>query len=147
MYVSNAMMSGTCWPVNLSKLSASTTGQALAKHCTRKRNGMCSSTKCAYAIVTTVCHAVAFSLQPHVQDDICCRQQFSHLLIVTTSAWIGSKAVFGESLLVGLLEALAGDVLLSVAGDLIGDLLPNKDSSTWLPFAIVRYLRKTKGSA
>lgn len=48
--------------------------------------------------------------------------------------------MFGDNLLVGLFTALPGEALLSEAEDLIGDLLPNNDSSTWLFLLIVRYL-------
>ena len=67
----------------------------------------------------------------------------SHLLTVTTSAWIGCRAVLVVSLLVGLLAAVTGNAFLSEETPLMGDLLPNKDSSTWLSFPTVRYLRAT----
>ena len=66
--------------------------------------------------------------------------QVTYLLIVTMSACIGCKAVLVVSLLVGLLAALAGEAFLSAAAALIGDVLPNKDSSTWLFLPTVRYL-------
>ena len=66
-------------------------------------------------------------------------QRGTYLLIVTMSACIGCKAVLVVSLLVGLLAALAGEAFLS-APALIGDVFPNKDSSTWLFLPTVRYL-------
>lgn len=48
-----------------------------------------------------------------------------------------------DNLLVGLFTALPGEALLSEAEDLIGDLLPNNDSSTWLFLLIVRYLDRS----
>ena len=63
----------------------------------------------------------------------------TYLLIVTMSACIGCKAVLVVSLLVGLLAALTGEAFLS-APALIGDAVPNKDSSTWLFLPTVRYL-------
>lgn len=55
------------------------------------------------------------------------------------SACMGCKAVLVVSLLVGLLAALAGEAFLSAAA-LTVDVLPNKDSSTWLFLPTVRYL-------
>ena len=66
--------------------------------------------------------------------------QVTYLLIVTMSACIGCKAVLFVSLLVGLFAALAGEAFSSAAAALIGDVLPNKDSSTWLLLPTVRYL-------
>lgn len=60
--------------------------------------------------------------------------------MVIMSGCMGCKAVLVVSLLVGLLAALTGEPFLSAATALTGDVLPNKDSSTWLFLPTVRYL-------